>query len=195
MLIVAVNSELVAAMLAAGTGPTLPDGARCPTCDGRLGAWPGYARFVRHHGESTRLWVHRSACRACGATHALLPSFLLAYRRDVVQTIGATLVASALGVGAGRLSAITTVPAATVRGWLRRARNPQRAARATLICWLQSLSAPQLARPGPHADALSALLDAIAAVHHAARQRFRPIDHCPFNVASAITNGRLLSPA
>lgn len=88
VLSVAVPEDQLAAMLAGGEGPRLPAAARCPDCEGRLGPWPGYGRMVRYRGRTRRLRLHRARCRNCGRTHALVPSFLTAYRRDVVATIG-----------------------------------------------------------------------------------------------------------
>ncbi len=102
MLVVAVHSELAAAILACGLGPQLPAHARCPRCEGRLSPWTSYTRLVRHRGATTRLRVCRCRCRRCERTHALLPSFLLAYRRDVVTTVGQALVGAARGAGHDR---------------------------------------------------------------------------------------------
>jgi len=193
MLIVATRTELVARMLAAGVGPALPCDARCPACDGPLRRWPGYTRLARYKGHTTRLWVRRCRCRSCRRTHALLPSFLLAYRRDVVATVGQALLGAARGLGYRPLADTAGVPAATVRGWLRRARNGL-TARAALVGMLHELGG-ELQRPRARGDPLTWLLDAIGDVHHAARARLQRIDRCPFNVASAITNGKLLSHA
>jgi len=189
MLVVATRTEHIA-MLAAGVGPALPAQARCPACDGPLGRWPGYRRLVRYKRRTTRLWVHRCVCRSCGRTHALLPSFLLAYRRDVVATVGEALLGAALGAGHRPLAKNADLPAATVRGWLRRAHRIL-SARAALVEFLCQLGG-QPRRPQARGDPLSWLLDIIADVHQAAHARVQPVDRCPFNVASAITNGALL---
>ena len=167
MLVVAVQSELVAAMLAGGVGPQLPADARCPRCEGRLSPWTSYTRLVRRRGATTRLRVRRCRCRRCERTHALLPSFLLAYRRDVVATVGQALVGATRGAGHRPLARDAGVPAATVRGWLRRARHAAHA-HATLTRCLHSLGG-QLPRPTARGDPVRWLLDAIAAVHHSAR--------------------------
>jgi len=190
MLVVATRTEDIARVLAVGVGPALPPEARCPACDGSLGRWPGYARLVRHRRRTTRLWVHRCVCRSCGRTHALLPSFLLAYRRDSVATVGTALLGAACGVGHRPLADSADLPAATVRGWLRRARRAL-SARAALAGFLWQLGG-RPRRPHARGDPLSWLLDVIADVHQAAYARVQPVDSCPFNVASAITNGALL---
>lgn len=193
MLVVAVQSRLTVAMLACGVGPQLPADARCPRCQGRLSPWTSYTRLVRHHGATTRLRVRRCRCRRCARTHALLPSFLLAYRRDVVATVGQALVGAGRGAGHRPLARDAGVPAATVRGWLRRARRAAHA-HATLARWLYSLG-EQLPRPAARGDPLGWLLDAIAAVDQTAREQFARIDRCPFGLASTITDGRLLARA
>jgi hypothetical protein len=190
MLVVAICSQQAARMLADGVGPELAPDARCPSCEGALGPWPGYTRLVRHDGHTTRLRVRRCRCRRCGRTHALLPSFLLAYRRDLVAAVAGAVAGAVGGTGHRTLARPAGVPAATVRGWLRRARrNPP--ARATLIRMLVDLGG-EPPRPSARGDPLNWLVDAIAAVHQTARARLAAIDECPFNVASAITNGRLL---
>ena len=193
MLVVAVQSELAAAMLAGGVGPQLPADARCPRCEGRLSPWTSYTRLVRRRGATTRLRVRRCRCRRCERTHALLPSFLLAYRRDVVATVGQALVGATRGAGHRPLARDAGVPAATVRGWLRRARHAAHA-HATLTRCLHSLGG-QLPRPTARGDPVRWLLDAIAAVHHSARALLGRIDRCPFGLASTITDGRLLARA
>ena len=193
MLVVAVQSELVAVILAGGVGPQLPADARCPRCEGPLSPWTSYTRLVRHRGATTRLRVRRCRCGRCERTHALLPSFLLAYRRDVVATVGQALVGAARGAGHRPLARDAGVPAATVRGWLRRARRAAHA-HATLTRCLHSLGG-QLPRPTARGDPLGWLLDAIAAVHQTARARLARIDRCPFGLASTITHGHLLARA
>ena len=193
MLVVAVHSQQIAALLAGGVGPTLPDDARCPRCEGPLSPWTSYTRMVRHRAITTRLRVRRCRCRRCKRTHALLPSFLLAYRRDVVATVGQALVGGALGAGHRSLARNAGLPAATVRGWLRRARRAAHA-RATLARWLCAMGV-EPPRPTARTDSLGWLLDAITVVHQTARTRFDRVDRCPFAVASTLTDGRLLISA
>ena len=52
-------------------------GIGCPTCrDGVLGGW-GYARARQIEGLSGPLRPRRARCRACTATHVLLPVTVL----------------------------------------------------------------------------------------------------------------------
>ena len=61
-------------------------GLRCPTCGlvGRMGYHASYRRYVVDLSPAglpceSRVWVDRARCAACGATHALLPTSLVAY--------------------------------------------------------------------------------------------------------------------
>jgi hypothetical protein len=192
MLVVPVGSAWIAPMLAVGCGPPLPAQASCPDCGGELGRWPGYRRLVRFRSETRRVRLARVRCRACGQTHALLPSFLLAYRRDVVDTVGAALLGAAGGLGHRPLAATLGLPAETVRGWLRRARtNQAMRAYAALLDFVYALGADP-PRPPPIADPLLWLLDALASAHRLACTRFGPDIDGPWNVASALTRGQLL---
>lgn len=194
VLVVAVGSAWIGPMLAAGYGPSLPAEACCPDCGGELGPWSaGYRRLVRFAGEIRWLRLTRGRCRACARTHALLPSFLLAYRRDVADTVGAALLGAASGRGHRALAATLGLPAETVRGWLRRARETQatRRARASLFGFAFALGADP-PRPPPIPDPLLWLLDAVASAHERAWARYGPPMGGPWNLASALTRGRLL---
>ena len=61
-----------------------------------------------------------AVCGGCGVTHALLPSFLLLRRVDVVWVIGAALERVVAGVGVRPVAAGLGVPHTTVRDWWRR---------------------------------------------------------------------------
>jgi hypothetical protein len=76
----------------------------CPDCSAPTTFWWGYWRYVREPDRCRKVFVRRVACRACGSTHALLPSFLLARRRDAAPVIGAALEHVAEGRGGARLS-------------------------------------------------------------------------------------------
>ena len=52
----------------------------CPSCAGPLVFWSGYRRYVREAGRSRKIFVPRLRCAPCGASHALLPAFTLAWR-------------------------------------------------------------------------------------------------------------------
>jgi hypothetical protein len=79
---------------------------------------------VREPGRCEKLFVRRVVCKGCRATHALLPSFLFARRRDTATVIGAAVVHVGLGRGGARPAALVAeVPHTTARGWLRRFRR------------------------------------------------------------------------
>ena len=112
----------VAADLAAGT-------LACPSCgSGRLAPWGyGRERAVRLRGGRTaRLRPRRARCRSCRRTHILLPSWCAPRRADGIEVISAAAALAMAGHGHRPAAAALGVPAATVRGWLRRscARTP-----------------------------------------------------------------------
>jgi len=189
----------VEAMIERGVGPGLPDEARCPVCDGDLRLWPrtGYLRFVRV-GEVTRqIWLRRAVCRgACGGTHALRPSFLLAFRRDVVRSVGFALVRAADGQGHRRIASVLCICEATVRSWLLRARSGAWRWRRRLLAIAVELGA-EIARapPGPLPGALEALLGALMIAYAAVVERFgEPACDGLWGFCSRVTAGRLIAP-
>jgi len=83
--------------------------------------WSGYQRYLRDgRGRIWRVWVVRARCRWCRVSHALLPSFALLRRVDVVWVIGAALERAAAGAGLRPVAAGLGVPHTTVRDWWRR---------------------------------------------------------------------------
>lgn len=58
----------------------------CLDCDAPLRFRSGYWRHVRSGGGTgRRIWIRRAECPPCRRSHALLPSFLLQGRLDVVR--------------------------------------------------------------------------------------------------------------
>jgi hypothetical protein len=84
-----------------------------------LGGW-GYARARQVEGLSDALRPRRAGCRVCTVTHVLLPVTVLLRRAHAAERIWAALTARADGLGHHRIAMGLGVPAATVRGWLRR---------------------------------------------------------------------------
>jgi len=83
--------------------------------------WSGYRRYVRDGGGCRKIFVPRLRCRSCGVTHALLPAFVLAWRLDAAETVGAVVTAVAGGAcGVRPAAARAGVPHTTARGWCRR---------------------------------------------------------------------------
>ena len=138
----------------------------CPSCGGRLGPWGhGRERAVRlHYGERAVVRPPRGRCRSCRATHMLLPSWMAPRRADGAGVIARAAAAAALhGTGSARLGAELGVPAATVRGWLRRLRSRAGDLRQDATVALGVITAgrdsPCLAPCGsPLGDALAAVI-------------------------------------
>jgi transposase-like protein len=117
----------VDAYLAAGRDVGFPRPA-CPSCAGPLVFWSGYRRYVREAGRCRKIFVPRLRCARCGASHALLPAFTLAWRLDTAETVGTVITEVADGACGVRPAAERAgVPYTTARGWVRRfrARAPE----------------------------------------------------------------------
>jgi hypothetical protein len=145
----------------------------CPSCGaGRLRPW-GFGRervIRRREGTRTRLRPSRGRCGSCQATHILPPSWMAPRRADAVGVIASAAVASALhGTGTARIGAELGVPAATVRGWLRRLRARAGAMRQDAMTMHGRITAGRDAPyPEPSGSALGDALSAVAACAHAA---------------------------
>lgn len=173
----------------------------CPLCGGLLARWGnGVPRRIRQlAGEDGQVrdevvTPRRSRCRACGATHMLLPVQCLLRRADAAAVIGTALEKNAAGAGHRTIARVLGRPAATVRGWLRRFTVRAEPARAFFTVLLAVTSPdpvmPAVAR-GPVADAVSAIAGAAAAV----AERWPRIGEVPvWAAASAASGGRLLAP-
>jgi hypothetical protein len=112
----------VDAYVAAGREVEFPRLA-CPSCSGPLVLWSGYWRHVREAGRCRKIFVPRLRCAPCGVSHALLPAFVLAWRLDVAETVGAVIGRVAGGAcGVRPAAARAGVPHTTARGWVRRFR-------------------------------------------------------------------------
>ena len=70
------------------------------------------------------MFVPRERCGCCRASHALLPAFVLAWRLDSAETVGAVIEQVAGGsCGARPAAERAGVPHTTARGWRRRFRS------------------------------------------------------------------------
>jgi hypothetical protein len=164
----------------------------CPRCGGVLGGW-GWARgrWLRGRGGVyQRLRPRRGRCRACRATHVLLPVVGLLRRVDLVEVIGVALLARAGGRSLRQIAVGLGVPLSTVRGWL--GRFTERAALiwghfTRLAAWLD----PSVAVPEPRGSPLVGAVEAIGVAAVAAARRLGA--HAgPFQFASGASGGRLL---
>lgn len=164
----------------------------CP-CGGGLSPW-GHARDRRVHGVGV-LRPRRARCGTCRITHVLLAVSCLLRRADAAEVIGAGLAAKAAGVGHRRIAVRLGRSATTVRGWLRAfARN---AAGIRVVCTALLTELDPLTGPLPPVGSLlSDAVEAIGAAAGAARRRLGVIGAVSaWQLASAVTGGRLLSPA
>ena len=128
-------------------------------------------------------------------SHVLLAVSCLLRRADGVDVIGAALRAKATGVGHRPIAARLERPASTVRGWLRAfARNGEtvRSMFTGLLVQLDPLTGPLPVRPGVVADAV----EVVGACAAAAGRRLGPVGAVsPWQLAAAVTDGRLLAPS
>ena len=167
-------------------------GLACPGCGGVLGGG-GWARgrWLRGRGgRQQRVRPRRARCRGCRATHVLLPVGVLLRRLDLVEVIGAALLARAGQASLRQIAVRLGVPLSTVRGWLYR--FIQRAALiwghfTRLAAWLD----PSAAAPEPRGSPLAGAVEAIGVAAVAAARRLGA--HAgPFQFASGASGGRLL---
>lgn len=169
----------------------------CPGCGDRLAGW-GHARPRVLRGEDGAGWrcrPRRARCAGCGRTQVLLPVSCLVRRADVAVVIGAGLVLAAKGWGHRRIAARLGRPSATVRGWVRRCRVRAEALRSAftgLLIGLDPMAVLPAAAGSPVGDAVAAIV--AAAVTVAARWGAVVIALSPWEVAGAVTLGRLLTP-
>jgi len=163
----------------------------CPSCAGPLVFWSGYRRYVRDAGRCQKIFVPRLRCAPCGASHALLPAFTLAWRLDTAESIGSALAEVAGGVCGVRPAAERAgVPYTTARGWVRRFR-----ARAAELGVGFAALAVELGGEAvtPPAGAARFVLAAVGAAFAAAAglPGWRPVGAWRF--ASAVTGGMLIA--
>ena len=181
---------------AAGVESLLGDGLlSCPGCGGRLGGW-GHAvrRRVFMAGRlAVAVRPRRARCAACGATHVLLPAWLLSRRCDGTAVIGDMLTRAARGEGFRSIAAASGVPEDTLRGRLRRFRSLAGRVREHFTRLAGALAVD----PVPLDPAGSVLADAVVAVAAAgaaAAGRWPALAVSGWELAAVVTRGSLLSP-
>jgi hypothetical protein len=163
----------------------------CPACGGKLRPWGhARARVLRSSLGAVALRPRRARCRSCGMTHVLLSDGFLVRRVDSVEVIGAALLAAAAGAGHRSAAAVVDRPAATVRGWLRRARGALERIRVHFTRWAHALD-PALAPILPASSALAGAVEAIAVAARAASLALGP--RSPWCWASSLSAGALLA--
>ncbi|MBI2706600.1 MAG: helix-turn-helix domain-containing protein [Actinobacteria bacterium] len=190
MVTVEVDPGRVESRLAAG-------GIGCPTCrDGVLGGW-GYARIRQVEGLSDPVRPRRARCRACLVTHVLLPVTVLLRRAYAAERIWTALTARAEGAGHRRIGMMLGVPAATVRGWLRRAAQRLEVIRSWFLGVAVTAGVDVRIPDGsgcPWRDVLAAVATASAAIGFRFGAAGLGGAVTPARVAVAASGGRLLAP-
>ncbi len=183
MLTVSADVVVVESQLAAGV-------LSCP-CSGALSPW-GHARerTVIGGDRVVRVRPRRGRCRACGATHVLLPAGMLLRRGFSVEVIGRVLELVAVGAGIRWIVRTVGVARSTVRGWLERFRSRAELLRAHFTGWLLWL-APSASRVDPAGGPVGDAVAAITAAGSIAAEGLSVGSVWAF--ASAATGGRLLA--
>jgi hypothetical protein len=166
-------------------------GLVCP-CGGDLARW-GFARPRSVRGVGL-LRPRRVRCVGCRVTHVLLSIACLWRRADAVEVIGAALRAKAAGAGHRPIAARLDRSASTVRGWLRAFSQYAAMTRSVFTSLLAELD-PLHGPLRPAGSAFADAVEAIGAVTAAARRRLGVVGAVsPWQLASAVTDGGLLSP-
>src|SRR5260370_6575827 len=101
------------------------------------------------------MFVPRERCGCCGVSQALLPAFVLAWRLDTAETVGAVIAEVAGGrCGARPAAERAGVPHTTARGWLRRFRSRAAATGVAFAALAVELGGEAI-RPAPGAAGLA----------------------------------------
>ena len=111
----------------------------------------------------------------------LFPAWSVPRRKDAAEVITAAFVARAKGAGHRAIAAALRRPAATVRGWLRRAEPKAEALRVAATIWLRDLEGSAITGPPAptlFGDAIDALGQARAAAVRSAGPRGVLDVHC-----------------
>lgn len=170
---------------------------RCPACSqGVLGGW-GFARTRRVVGLAGAIRPRRARCRSCLVTHVLLPVTVLLRRGYAAQVIWESLWLRGRGRGHRQIAEQLGVPAATVRGWLRRAGGRLEAVRARFLTMAVRVGI-DVTIPDEQGCPWGEVVAAVDAAAAAIRQRFGPAGLVgavtPAQVLVAVSGGRLLWP-
>ena len=168
----------------------------CPGCEESLRPW-GWARARGVHGITETLRPRRARCPVCLITHVLLPVTVLLRRGYAADVIGAAVTARAGGAGHRRAGRGLRVPAATVRGWLRRLAARLEPVRVFLV-QVAVHAGVDVAVPRALGCPWRDLLAALGAVSAVLTGRFGPVGVLgpvtAWQVVVACSAGRLLAP-
>jgi Domain of unknown function (DUF6431) len=163
----------------------------CPSCAGPLVFWSGYRRYVRAAGRCRKIFVPRVRCGRCRVSHALLPAFVLAWRLDVVEAVGAVIEEVAGGAGGVRPAAARLgVPHTTARDWVRRFQASAGELGVAFAALAVELGG-EVIRPA--ADAAGFALAAIAAAFDAACALPGWLELGLWRFACAVSGGKLIA--
>ena len=189
MQIIFVLDVTVDVWLEAGGRVEVPRPSSCPSCGHVKVNFDGwYPRHIRRG----RVSIRRVLCtnEGCGQrSHSLLPDVLVSGRIDLASVIGWALEARASGLGHRPIAEQLRVPAATVRGWLRRAAGRGWVVAGRLLA--RAAEADPAVRAPPQVGAVATLVVAaqLAAGAWSALSG-EPVERWRFAVA--VTAGRLL---
>lgn len=167
----------------------------CP-CSGELRPWGWARRRVLRGGDTVHVVRPRRArCRACAVTHVLLPTVSLARRAYAVGVIGAALLDAVRGHGHRPIAAKLGVPAATVRGWLRRLRDraPGLAAYGTQLAYRFDPSLGRLEPVGGWTSPEHAAMAILGIATAAFKRIFPEFPEDCWEALCAVTSGLLLA--
>lgn len=164
-----------------------PPAVRCPACGGPTAPWSGYRRYLRSDALLV-IFVPRVRCRSCGRTDALLPWFVLPFRYDTVDVIGAALELHVGGVGMRRIALTLARPETTVRDWIRRFRRTAGELGRTLLAAAVRAGWSGFDLP---TEAVARATAAVAALASAWTRAAGPVS--PWRVAAFVTGSVLLA--
>jgi hypothetical protein len=137
------------------------------------------------------MFVPRLRCGPCRVSHALLPAFVLAWRLDVAETVGAVIGQVAGGVcGVRPAAARAGVPDTTARGWVRRFRARAAELGVVFAALTVDLGGEAICPP---AEAGRFALAAVTAAFDAAAALPGWLAVGLWRFASAVSGGRLIA--
>jgi len=168
----------------------------CPGCGQPLRPW-GHARerTVRDlDGALVTVRPDRALCPGCDVTHVVLDAGLIPRRAYAAGLIGQALVAAARGSGHRRIARDLTIPAGTVRGWIRGARRSAAQLRITGIRAVVAYDQDALPAQG-RPDELGCALEHLGAAAMVIGRRYGLQHTSPWARVNVLTQGRLLAMA